>query len=99
MPNNAMQFKHYSYIHNESWHREYASFPVDFGVLYDQAAFADNVFTYSDLTRIVEEESIRFITGDRDLSTYSDFIQELYDTGVEDYIAELNSQYSELTGK
>ena len=22
-----------------------------------------------------------------------------YDTGVEDYIAELNSQYSELTGK
>ena len=99
MPNNAMQFKHYSYIHNESWHRDYASFPVDFGVLYDQAAFADNVFTYSDLTRIVEEESIRFITGDRDLSTYSEFIQELYDTGVEDYIAELNSQYSELTGK
>ncbi len=97
MPNNAMQLKHYEYIHNESWHIEYAKMPYDFGVLYDETAFVDNVPTYSDLLRLVEEESIHFIMGERDLSEYDDFIQELYDMGVEDYITELNAQYQALT--
>lgn len=98
MPNNAMQFKHYSYIHNESWHQEYATMPDDFGTLYDKSLFAENVMTYSDLERLVEEESIHFIMGERSLDDYDAFIKEIYDLGVEDYINEINRQYNELHG-
>jgi putative aldouronate transport system substrate-binding protein len=98
MPNNAMQFKHYTYIHNESWdgHKEMVSFPADFGVLYDMVAMTENVMTYNDLARLVEEESIKFITGSRDLATYDEFVNEINSFGVENYIAEINRQYSEL---
>lgn len=100
MPNSAMQLKHYTYIQTESWgeQKEMVSYPIDFGVLYDSNAIADNVMSYSDLTRLVEEESIKFIMGERDLSTYDAFIDEVYAMGVEDYIAEINRQYTELVG-
>lgn len=100
MPNNALQFKHYTYIQTESWgeQKEMVSYPDDFGLLFDKSQFADNVMTYSDLERLVEEESIKFITGERDLATYDAFVEEINAMGVADYIAEINRQYSELVG-
>lgn len=100
MPNNAMQFKHYTYIQTHSWgeQKDMVSYPDDFGVLYDKNAIADNVMTYSDLERLVEEESIKFIMGERDLATFDAFIEEVNSLGVADYIAEINRQYTALVG-
>ena len=46
----------------------------------------------------LEFSYIKEISGYKRKSS-DDFIAELYNTGVEDYIAELNAQYKALTGK
>ncbi|MBB6479983.1 extracellular solute-binding protein [Spirochaeta isovalerica] len=60
--------------------------PFDAGVKYDPSVLSDQIPGYSDIERMVEEEQIMFIIGERPLSEWNDFIGELYDAGLQDWI-------------
>ncbi|GAK57587.1 extracellular solute-binding protein family 1 [Candidatus Vecturithrix granuli] len=60
--------------------------PYDAGVIYDVNELAEKIPTYNDLVRVIEEEQIKFITGDRPLSEWNDFLQELNDLDLATWI-------------
>ncbi|PID55620.1 hypothetical protein CSB45_15170 [candidate division KSB3 bacterium] len=60
--------------------------PYDANVIYDVNELAENIPTYNDLARVIEEEQIKFIIGDRPLSEWDQFIQELYDLDLATWI-------------
>ena len=48
---------------------------------------ASMVHRYADIRTVVEENLSKFAVGDRDLAEWDDFINQLYDLGIEDCIA------------
>ena len=42
---------------------------------------------YADIRTVVEENLTKFAVGDRDMAEWDDFIDQLYDLGIEDCIA------------
>ncbi len=69
--------------------------PVDAGVVYDPAVIDEEVPGYGDIQRMRAEEVTRFIIGERDLSEWDDFIQELYDAGLDAWIETHTRIYNE----
>lgn len=60
--------------------------PFDVGVKYDPNILSDKISGYDDIKRMVEEEQINFIIGERDLSEWDDFINDLYSAGLDQWI-------------
>lgn len=60
--------------------------PFDVGVKYDPNVLSDQIAAYNDIKRMVEEEQIKFIIGERPLNEWDAFIGELYDAGLQQWI-------------
>ena len=74
--------------------------PFDHGVIYNTAELYENVMTASDIETLVSTEIFKFFSGERELSpeAWQEFIDELYDCGMDEYIAENTRQYNEWMG-
>lgn len=69
--------------------------PVDAGVIYDPKILDKEIPSLSDLQRLRDEEVIKFIIGARPLSEWDEFIQEMYDTGLDKWIEVHTRLYNE----
>lgn len=88
-------------LHNEYLEQQLyvnsAKAPVDLFVYWDTTAVSENVDTLGDINRMLKEEQIKFMTGARDLGEWDQFVAELYDAGLQDYIDEYTRQWNEAT--
>ncbi len=87
---------HYDYIREEITNLDRAVKPDSFNLIVDNGALQDAVPNLEDIRRMIEEENTKFITGQRDLSEYDQFQEELMGVGMQDYIDELTRQYNLL---
>ncbi len=69
---------------------------VEYGIVWDTVAMKDNVPSYSDLTTYVSEQLPKFFIGERDLSEWDSFIEELNRIGLVDMQKEYTRQYELL---
>mgnify|MGYP000540139045 CR=1 FL=1 len=64
-------------------------------MLNDPAVIKARVPGASDISRMLEEETINFIMGTRPIDEYDQFVQELYDAGMQDWIDAYTEMYFE----
>ena len=83
----------YDYIGTYYYDYDRVKYPFDFGVTYNTGELTERVETYGDISRMMKEESIKFMTGARPIDEYDAFIEELYSMGLQNYIDELTRQY------
>jgi hypothetical protein len=67
--------------------------PLDVDVPYDLSAIRDQVPGMEDINRLIAEETTKFITGIRPLSEWGDFIDTLYQAGLDDWMNAYTEQY------
>lgn len=71
--------------------------PYDAGVIYDVNELTEKIPTYSDLVRMMEEEQIKFIIGERPLSDWNAFLKELADLDLATWIDVHTAIYQRAT--
>jgi putative aldouronate transport system substrate-binding protein len=86
---------HNSWLKNKHTEFSRTVSPDDSKVIYDSARLAEEVVSYSDITRMMSEEIIKFITGVRPMDEWDDFIAALNSIGMPDLIAAYTKQYNE----
>lgn len=89
--------KHTNYLKNDILKLDRAKKQFDFGITYDQAAIDTAVPNSADITKMEDEQELKFIIGARPLSEFDKYISELNKAGLEKYIAEITRQYTALT--
>ncbi len=67
--------------------------PIDFDVPYDVAAIRDNFPGLPDFQRLVDEESVKFITGVRPLSEWGNYLDTLNSAGLDRWSELYTEQY------
>lgn len=83
----------------DSYRTEGVKYAADYGVNYSTAKLSDLAPNYSDITTMIEEETINFITGVRSMDEWDTFInEELQAAGVEDVINAYTQLYNEAMG-
>lgn len=75
-----------------------AILPFDLNINYNTTEINENCMGYADIQTALNEEQIKFVMGARDLGEWDQFIDELYDMGLQDYIDELTRQYNLAVG-
>nr|WP_309098635.1 extracellular solute-binding protein [Fredinandcohnia onubensis] len=85
---------HQNYLKNELSDFSVAKEPVDMNVVYDSNELAEHVPSNADLQRLRTEEVVKFIMGVRPIQEYDDFIEELYNAGLQDLINFQTEQYN-----
>ncbi len=87
--------RHWKHI-NTYWNQyDGGRMPVDFDVPYDRTSIRDQFPGEVDLERFIDEESIKFISGARPLSEWSDFVGDLQGAGLDRW-SELYTQQFRL---
>lgn len=92
---NPQQARHQEYLTNEHTDLKRGKIPFDSGIVYDPAVIKSRVPGASDISRMLEEETINFIMGTRPIEEYDQFVQELYDAGMQDWIDAYTEMYFE----
>ena len=87
----------YDFLANDFWDFDRVKLPVDWDIIYDNTKILEAVDSYNDLNRMINEETVKFISGARPLAEYDDFVKDLYKLGLDKYIDELTRQYNEAT--
>ncbi len=72
--------------------------PFDADISYNLSRIADETPYLGDINRLVDEQTILFITGARPLDQFDDFINELNMAGIGDWVNALTAQYNEFAG-
>lgn len=85
-----------THMKEEKLHFEHVKMPWDRYIRWDMTAVKSNVPRMTDLERLWDEETIKFIMGSRPLSEFDDFVKQMEKTGVEDWIKEYTRQYNAM---
>ncbi|MBI1257029.1 MAG: extracellular solute-binding protein [Chloroflexi bacterium] len=88
---------HLSYLANQLISLDDAKMPFDATVPYNKSEIADQVPSLGDLNRLISEQTVLFITGQRPLDQWNDFMSDLDRAGMQDWVNALTTQYNELT--
>lgn len=86
---NAM---HMDYLKNVILDYDRGVKPPDYGRPFNSTVISEKVPSMSDITRMIDEETVKFIMGARSLSEFDAFIEELKSIGIDD----LTQAYTEL---
>ncbi len=98
-PDDPLLKKHYQYIIDEieGSKVDYTTLPgkqpLDYSVPYDQTAIKKQVPGLADLSRLIDEETTKFITGVRSLSEWDAFLGQLKSAGLNDWMKAYTAQY------
>ena len=76
---------------DSKWH-------FDGGIAYNLSRIADETPTLGDINRLMDEQTILFITGQRPLDQWDDFMHDLQRASIEDWTNAITAQYNELAG-
>lgn len=96
--NNPQQARHQEFLRNEHSDLSRVKTHFDDGIVYDEATVRSECPTYDDIQRMLQEETVKFVMGTRDLAEFDTFIEELYAAGMQNYINTLTAQYNAQVG-
>ncbi|MDF2725953.1 MAG: transporter substrate-binding protein, partial [Paenibacillus sp.] len=65
---------------------------------FDQKAISQKVPTLADITRMIDQEVVKFIMGARPISEFDKFLQELNKAGLDKWIDAYTSEYNRVKG-
>jgi ABC-type glycerol-3-phosphate transport system substrate-binding protein len=88
--------KHADYLINEALKLDTAKKPIDLTITYNKEELQMNVPNSGDLSRLRDEETVKFITGARPLSEWDNFLDQLNKAGLDKWINEYTRQYQQL---
>lgn len=94
---NPQQARHVEYLSTEHTVLIRCKIPFDSGIVYDPAVIKAQVPGAADIDRMLSEETTNFIMGTRPISEFDNFIKELYDAGMNDWIEAHTQMYMEQT--
>lgn len=92
-----LRSKHAQYLAEEINQLDMVKMPIDINTVYNQNILQEKVPNIGDIDRLIEEETIKFVMGARDLDEYDDFIDELYKAGLDKWIDAYTEIYNEQT--
>jgi hypothetical protein len=98
-PNSEDLKRHYEHIRDYALNYVNGKMPYDFDVSYDVASIKDAVPSFDDVSRMIDEETVKFITGIRPMAEWNDFIANLKKIGIDKVYAEYTKQYKAAKGK
>ena len=109
MPNLNIEIRYSVLDPARAWHVEYlgstlitlddGKMPFDADVSYNLSRVAEEVPTQGDINRLLDEQTILFITSQRSLDEWDAFMADLERAGIGDWTTALTTQYNELTGQ
>lgn len=107
LPNPIIETRYSVLDPARAWHVEYlatqlrdlsdAKMPFDSQIAWDETRIADETPGLGDIQRLIDEQLILFITGQRPLDQWGSFIEDLDRAGMQDWINALTTQYNEIT--
>lgn len=98
-PDNPDLKRHMEFIRDYALDYSNGKMPYDFDVPYDIVAAKQNVPSFDDINRMIDEETIKFITGVRPLGEWNQFVADLKKIGIDQLYKEYTRQYKMKTGK
>ena len=108
LPNLNIEIRYSVLDPARAWHVQYlgstlidlgdAKKPFDADISYNLSRIADETPYLGDINRLVDEQTILFITGARPLDQFDDFINELNMAGIGDWVNALTAQYNAFAG-
>ncbi len=72
---------------------------LDAKITWNKEELKNNIPTLNDIDTFINEELVKFVTGDRDLSTWDGFVNDVKKLGLDNWSKEYTRQYNLLTGK
>lgn len=109
LPNLNIEIRYSVLDPARAWHVEYlgstlitlddGKMPFDADVSYNLSRVAEEVPTLGDINRLLDEQTILFITGQRSLDEWDSFMGDLERAGIGDWVTALTTQYNELMGQ
>lgn len=91
--NNPQQAMHQDYLKADGTDFGRGKLPADQGIVYDPQVIKDRVPGAMDIQRMLEEQTINFIMGARPIEEFDQFINELYEAGLNDWIEAYTEMY------
>lgn len=88
---------HQKYLFNNILDYDRGIKGLDYDIYYDTELLQQDIPTMSDINRMMEEEIVKFVTGNRPLSEWDSFIADLYQIGMDNYIDVYTREYQKLT--
>jgi hypothetical protein len=85
--------RHQEHIFNYSLDFSTGKMPVDFDVPYDVALIRQQFPGLNDFDRLVNEELIKFLTTQRPISQWADFLKQVQGAGLEQWSKQYTEQY------
>jgi ABC-type glycerol-3-phosphate transport system substrate-binding protein len=92
-PNDAQWRRHYEYIRDWNYNLDIGKMPPDVGVPYDVGSIRKSFPGLADLERLVDEETVKFITGVRPLTEWDAFQKQLDAAGMQEWIKAYTAEY------
>lgn len=86
-------FFYYSYTYHLYEPVEKVTKALDFDIPFNMTEVSNEVSAYSDITTMIDEETIKFVTGVRPMSDWENFIETLYSIGMDEVEENLTAQY------
>lgn len=109
MPNLNIEIRYQVLDPARAWHLEYlgnelislddAKMPFDAHIPYNLSRISEEVPTLGDIQRLIDEQTVLFITGQRPLDQWDDFMTDLGRAGIENWSNALTAQYNQLSGR
>lgn len=94
LPDGSIEWnRHQQHIYTYTHQLDNGKLPVDYDVPYDRSLIRDNFAGEADFDRVMEEESIKFITGARPMSEWGDFQAQLEQAGLDKWSEQYTQQY------
>ncbi len=90
--------RHYVHIRDYVFDLSNGKTPVDFDVTYDMSRIRNAVESFDDIQRMIDEETVKFITGARPMAQWSQFLDELRRIGIDQLYEEYTSDYRAAKG-
>lgn len=88
---------HQKYLFNDILDYDRGVKGLDYAIYYDMELMKKDIPTLSDINRMMEEEIVKFVTGNRPLTEWDSFIADLYKIGMDNYIDVYTREYQKLT--
>lgn len=85
--------RHFLHIRDYTQAYDSGKMPVDFNVAYDIPLIKDQAPGYDDIQRLLDEETVKFISGIRPLSEWDSFLADLNTAGLEAWSDAHTEQY------
>ncbi len=92
-PNDAQWRRHYEWLRDWNWNLSTGKMPPDVGVPFDVGGIRKAFPGLADFERLVDEETVKFITGVRPLTEWDAFLKQLEAAGLQEWIKAYTAEY------